>query len=180
MAGQLSNSPAEVIRELLLNLSLGVFPDQRTPADWSIYDNGEPDLPNHCITVYDTQGRDHGKTFDGERQEHYGCQIKIRADEKPTANTRARNIATTLDAVTRYPVDIPVRDNITPSGMYTVYAVSRSANVIYNGKDKPNGRRHVYTLNILASIRQRSSGVAIPLETYFGINNFLFPVRVLS
>src|SRR5688572_3973753 len=98
MPGTLIYSPAEVIRKLLIDLGHGFASTTASPTDWSAYVDGEPDVPDSCITVYDTEGRKSGRTMtDGEIQEHHGFQIRIRAARHSSGYRKARAICIAMD-----------------------------------------------------------------------------------
>ena len=148
MPGSLDHSPAEVVRRLLIQEGLGSDPAD-PPGTWPVYANGEPDTPDSAITVYNTQGRDGGRTMtDGERQEHHGVQVRIRAAAFNTGFSKARAIAVSMDE------DI-VQEFITiGSASYKVWSISRSSDVLFLGNDTPTSKRKLFTINALVSLRQ--------------------------
>ena len=101
--GTLTYSPAQVIRQLLVDLGLAVAPSygddgKYNGAAWPAFYQGEPDSPDECVTVYDTEGnRDARMMIDGEWAEHEGLQIRIRARKFSTGWTKIRAIAIALD-----------------------------------------------------------------------------------
>jgi len=79
MPGTLTHSPSDIVRQLLVNLALGVDPTTDETSDWPIYESREPDLPDDCITVYNTADKLQGRTMtDGETQGQEGIQVRIR------------------------------------------------------------------------------------------------------
>lgn len=148
MSGSLTHSQAEVVQYLLADLGHGILPSD-LPGSWPIYALKEVDTPDDLITVYDTVGRNQGKTqFDGEVQEMHGVQIRIRAALNYLGRRKAREIQVGLD---------PVRlKNVTvESSVYLVHSLSRSGDVNSLGNE-PNTKRELFTVNFLVALRQVS------------------------
>lgn len=153
MPGILQHSCADILRRVLIALDLGTDPTQypNVLGEWPVYVDNEPSDPDNVLTVYDTSGRDGGRTmYDGERQENHGFQVRIRSSDHKTGFTRARAIAVTLD---RNVYD----EVVTLDGTaYLVHAVSRTSDVIRLGK-APGSKRSLFTINALATgVRQLS------------------------
>ncbi len=147
MPGSLTHSPADIMRYLLIDKSLGTLPTSED--DWPIYANSEPDKPDNCITVYDTSNLKHGRTqVDGEVQEHHGIQVRIRSHTDTVAYIKARLIAVTLDSST-------YRESVTiEASQYCVHSFTRTSDVIAIGKETITpSKRHVLTLNGLVMLR---------------------------
>lgn len=146
MPGILLHQPASILRTLLVSLGVGANPSPT--AVWPIQDTSEPDAPDNSITIYDTQGRTQGRIqFTGETQEIHGIQIRIRAASSTVGWAKARSIARVLD------VEI-LRNLVTVEGsVYLVQAVTRTSDVLSLGKETPNSKRSVFTINALMSVR---------------------------
>jgi hypothetical protein len=153
MPGTLLYSPADVIRQMFIDLQQGSDPAGNTA--WPVYAADEPSTPDNVITVYDTDGRDDGRTMpDGERQEHHGFQVRVRADDHPTGYAKARAIAVALDqSVTQRSVNLAGGQG---THGYVVWSVSRTSDVLALGKEAPDSRRKLFTVNGVAHIRQVS------------------------
>ena len=66
----LRDSPAEILRQALIVNGIPI----------PIYVSSEPDLPDECLTIYDTAGLSEGRNMlDGETIQRYGVQLRIRA-----------------------------------------------------------------------------------------------------
>lgn len=142
----LTNSPADIVAYLLAELGAGSLPTANT--SWPIYAGGEPDLPDNCITVYDTEGSDHGRNMvTGEVMGHQGIQIRVRANTHNVGWARA-------DLLSSYLADVRQR-TVSISGVaYTVACFARIGDVIAIGRDRPQGSRRVFTLNALVDVKQ--------------------------
>lgn len=154
MPGPLTLSPADVIANLLVQLGVASIPVTTSGASWGVYVSNEPTSPDRVITVYDTEGRKNGRTMtDGEIQEHHGVQIRIRSDTYPIGYTKARAVVIKLD---RDGVAQPESacTTVTIGGVrYWIRNLSRTSDVISVGKEAPNSKRTLFTVNYLVSIR---------------------------
>ncbi len=147
MPGALDHSPASIVRTLLVSLSQGVDPP--ATSGWTIQDTSEPDQPDDTITVYDTAGRKQGRSqIDGETFEIHGLQIRVRAANSVTGWAKARALAIVVDtSVYRNSVTIG-------ASQYLVQHISRTGDVLSLGKETPNSKRSIFTLNALISVRK--------------------------
>jgi len=144
-SGTLAHSPADIIRRVLIALGHGVDPPGTV---WPIYAGAEPDLPDNCITCYDTERRGHGRTqTDGEQQEHHGVQVRVRGATHGVGYVKARALALALDQEV-------YQESVTIAGTaYLVHAVSRTSGVLALGTDTPTSKRRLFTVNVLVSLR---------------------------
>lgn len=143
----LTHSPAQIVARLLATLGLGAYPDGTNAQTWPVYAAGEPDAPDSVITVYDTDGRGHGRSqIDGERQQHHGIQVRVRAGTHALGWPKAQAVAEALDtAVYDAPVTVGGRN-------YLVHAITRTTDVLALGKGEAGTRRSVFTVNALVSL----------------------------
>ena len=153
MTGSLSHSQADIVAQLLIDLGFGT--DPTLDGIWPIYVTEEPNSPDNVITVYDTVGTSDGRTqFDGEMQEHHGILIRVRSTTYPIGRTKARAIAVGLD-------ETVLRDTVgvasvlgTGTAQYFVDSVSRKGDVISLGKESPNSKRTIFTINATVTLRE--------------------------
>lgn len=144
MSGSLRHPPARIIQQLLVDLGLGV---DNPDGTWPIFVNHMPDSPDNAIAVYDTDGKQFGRNSnEGERQEHYGIQIKVRQDRVDETVQRK------IDAI-KVAVDETIyREDVTISSRtYLVQAFTRTSNVLQLGLE-PVSRRRLYTINGTVSL----------------------------
>lgn len=147
MAGALAHSPADVTRRVLIQLGLGVAPTQT--ASWGIYATQEPPTPDNVITIYNTAGRDHGRVMvGGQRQKHYGIQVRVRAKKNETGFAKAQAIAIAMDeaAYDEYA-------NLDDQG-YVLHCFANVGDVIDVGYESPTSKRNLFTINALVALRQ--------------------------
>ena len=146
MSGALTHSPAVVIQQLFVDLSIGTLPV--TGSDWPIAVSQERDTPDEFITLYDTASVMQGRTMsDGVKQEQSGIQVRIRAATYDANHTKASEIQNAIDSVVR-------NTSVTVgSSIYTVNAISRKSSIIHIGKE-PSSDRDVSTINATVAMRQ--------------------------
>jgi hypothetical protein len=144
----LDHTPSDVVRRLLIDLGQG-----SDGGTWPVYSTNEPDSPDDCITVYDTTGRDYGRDHLGERSEHPGIQVRIRASDAYDGFKKAQAVAVAMDRVVRQTVDL---DALVGTGItqYFVYEISRTGNVLPLGKEMPASERTLFTINAVVTLRQ--------------------------
>lgn len=145
---QLDHSPADIVRWLLVDLSIGTDPDAE--GLWPIFCDGEGDTPDNAITVYNTSGSVQGEVqSSGEVQEHYGLQFRLRGTKSTVAWSKMNEVMLAVDQ--------QVNNNvITVDGsQYYVECIARTGTVFALGK--VDGKRYVYTLNATVSLRQITS-----------------------
>ncbi len=148
MPGPLQHSPADVIAQLIVDQGWGVeYVDDNT--DWPVFASGEPDLPDACITVYDTTGVDQGRVqVTGERQESNGFQVRVRGKVHKVAFAKVREIAVGFDT------DVYAATVNLDGVAYRVHSVKRSGDPLFIGKDAPRSKRSLFTLNGVVSLRE--------------------------
>ena len=147
MSGSLDNSPSQIVANLLVDLDVGT--DYSLSGSWPVYYSGEPDTPDNLIVVYDVPSIKSGRfQYNGEVQEHHGLLIKVRSTNHATGYAKARAIAIALDENVNL-AGITINSNV-----YKVYAVSRTSDVISLGKDHNTNNLNLFTIDVVASIRQ--------------------------
>lgn len=148
MLNQLLHSPAEIIQEMMVRLALAADPEVEPLGSWPVYGGTEPDVPDECITVRGTQGRDDGRLMPtGERMYRHGFQVRLRARDRPTAVAKAWAVATTFDqGVYDHSVTLGGTD-------YVVEIVTVVNGPLELGPEKTATRREIVTINCLAVIR---------------------------
>jgi hypothetical protein len=145
----LNHSPADIVSRLLIELGLGNTPNVLDPASivWPVHVSQEPDRPDNVITVQDTAGRDRGRTFDGERQELPGIQVRVRSKTHTVGWSKVDGIKTALDEVFREGVSIG-------SYRYLIWSIRRTGPPLRLGKQKPENELDLFTVNALVNLEQ--------------------------
>lgn len=150
MAGLLNHTPADIMSWLLVGLGVGGDSTKSPLPSWPVYSGVEPNSPDNCITVKGTTDVDDMRTFEGERQLHYGVQIRIRSTTEKIGYARALLIATTLDTVAGVGVVTP-----TPNvNTYWITVVNVKNGVLQLGIDNPSTKRYLFTINCLFPMRK--------------------------
>ena len=148
MSGSLSHSPADIIQQLLIDLSLATDPVDS--GSWPVFSANEPDSPDSLIVIYDTAGLTFGRIQrSGETCEHKGIQISVRGTDSEAAFNKIEAIATALDETVNknYPT--------IGSSSYIVYSVNRQSGPIAAGRE-PGTNRMLFTLNATVVLNQLS------------------------
>lgn len=146
MAGALTHTPARVLAQALVDLGLGVAPDVRDPARWSVFYGGEPPTPDEVITVRHVVGLDNGTTmWDGTLQEFYGLQVRVRASDEDSGWSRANAVMVALHALTNRYVSV---DGVP----YLLASAGPRGGVNSLGKADPTSALTLFTVNLLAAI----------------------------
>ena len=155
MSGSLDHSPAEIVQNLLVQLGLGSYPATLT-GSWPIYVSNQPDKPDNSIAIYDTTGLTEGRVQrTGEKPEHHGFQIAVRATDAEAGWRKAKTIATALDETVKRD-SVVVTDVVgTGTGTYHVYAVTRHSGPMAAGHE-PGTIRQLFTINAVVALRQTS------------------------
>lgn len=148
MPGNLKHSPADVVRQLLVDLSHAIDPSDS--GDWQAFTGLEPQDPDDVITVYDTAGisqlRDNPT---GQRDEQHGIQIRVRSGTPDKGWDKIQDIAVALDA------DVSFQGVKVGSTFYTVVAITRTSTVFSLGREE-SGQRFLFTVNATTSMYQNS------------------------
>lgn len=156
MAGFLQHSPARIIAELIIAGGYGTDPERTVNGDWPIYTGNAPDRPDSLIKVTLTAGMDDGYTNpNSERQEKPGVQILIRSVTEEEGYYKAQQIAIFLDQTRRRLVHIAdIEDIGTGTMSYILHSIMRTTNVIALGSDVPAGKRQLFTINAIVTLRE--------------------------
>jgi hypothetical protein len=141
----LPHSPAQVIQQLIADLSLGTDPLANTA--WPVFASGEPSKPDNVLTITDTTGLDDGRVMQsGELLTHYGFQVRIRAVDHATGWAKADAIRTAFaESVYQNRVTLDATH-------YLIWAVTHIGQVLALGKDTPSTKRSLFTLNATVTI----------------------------
>lgn len=146
MSSPLLHSPADIVRVLLVNLGLGANPPNST---WPVYSTNEPDIPDNCITVFDTVGKGDGRSMtDGELFDHYGIQVRVRATTFSVGYQKVNAIRVAFS-------ESVIEEVVTISGTnYLVKSITQISQIFPLGKEVPTSRRTLFTVNALVTVKR--------------------------
>lgn len=148
----MTHSAAVVLQQLLINLGVLADPSTTpttTAADWSCFSTNEPDRPENCVTIYDTLGRDFGRTMpDGEALNHPGISIRVRSADHDSGQAKAHTIREALSK-TIYQNTVHIGSND-----YVVWDVNSISQVLPIGKNVPHSKRSIFTINARMAVYQ--------------------------
>lgn len=145
--GGVQHSPAEIIQQLLIDLSLTSDPEDND--SWPVYSTGSTDGPDNAVFVTDTTGLYDGRHMKGGKAYfHFGIQIMLRATSHPVGLAKIRQILTTLtESVVRQVVTL---DTV----MYMVHAITRPGQILPLTREDPMSSRNMFSLNFTTPIRK--------------------------
>ena len=145
MPGSYSDSPAEVLLQMLIDLDVCSEPGDGGTEGFC---DRMPDRPDQLLTVFNTSGMDNGRVMQGERVELEGIQVSVRAQKEEDAWTIGQNVCNSFDSTSMR--------RVTVNGhQYVIWMIKRTSRVIPIGKDS-NSNRMGATVNALVSMRQIS------------------------
>lgn len=158
MSGALSHLPSNIIRQLLVDLGVGSLPTDNISNPISI--ENEPNSPDNVITIYTTtsvlQGRNQNN---GEMNEFYGIQIRIRNSDIQNGWIKAKKIQNEIDTVVNRNT-VSIADTTgTSTSSYLVHAITRTSGILSIGKEGQESRggrtdRNLFTINAIVSITE--------------------------
>jgi hypothetical protein len=151
MSGTLSHTPAQVIRQLMIDLGLGA----NGGLVWPIYAEESPDKPDNCITVRTTGEVSQGRfQIGGEEQTAYSLQIIVRALHHQLGATKVNAIKVTLSQSVQLTNTTVTDDESsgTATQTYTVYSISRRSGPFF--LSAPPSDRKLWSYNIQATLTQ--------------------------
>lgn len=145
----MEHTPADVVRQLLIDLTLATDPD--VAGAWPAYADDEPDKPDDCITVYTTSGQSFGDDHtSGEVLGNFGVQFRVRSMDKKLGWRKANAIATAI-AETVYQARVTVPD---PETDYFIQCFGGIGDVLPIGREVGKSRRHLCTINANVQIKE--------------------------
>lgn len=142
----MNHSQADIVRRVLISLGLGT--DPTVSLAWPVYAGVEPPTPDNCLTVYNTAGRSDGRSMvDGEAFRHLGVQVRVRAITHTTGFAKADAVQDGLERSAYGEVET------LDGSRYLVHCFSAVGAVLDLGKEFPVGKRSLFTVNALVSIK---------------------------
>lgn len=151
-----------MVKQLLVDLNMGVLPSYNASGayvglPWPVFASGEPDIPDNCITVYDTTGiKDTRNMYGGLVFYHLGFQVRIRAVDHTSGWLKAEEIQ---DALAKQVLRRQIV--VTDGNTYLVQCIAKIGRILDLGKDMGNSKRTLFTLNALVTMKK----VSIPTMT---------------
>ena len=143
MSGDINHDIQEIVAQLLIDLAQGS--DVEMADDWPVYESKMPDSPDNAICIYNSEGFLGGRSQpDGQTQEKYGIQIKVRS-KLLDGYVKLKHIGSTFDQQL-VPMSV-----IIDTDEYTITSMKRMSSIIPLGMDATS-RRSTWVLNFLASI----------------------------
>lgn len=150
LPGALENSPAKILQEYLIQNSIEDMTDPVDNNAWPLYVGYMPDgvkAKTDIASAYDTPGIKDGRQMDGEVNEHYGVQIKVRSDDYLEGYLKAQALGVATESISRAEVTID-------SDSFLLQNVSIQGPVVPLGREKGTSGRMFFTINLLLTIEK--------------------------
>jgi hypothetical protein len=156
--GALTDSPAQIVQALLVQLRIASDPGSAATLPWPVYAPDLPDMPDACLRVTDTLGTEFGKSQpDGELLVHHGFQVLVRSTDHPTGWRQADLVRDALAKRCRLTtVAAPLGTGGAAPRSYLVFNINGIGPVLTLGLDNPTSRRRVFSINAKLVVRQLS------------------------
>lgn len=147
-----AHSPAEILREALVDVKEGMLPSKYKGGNnsWPIFVGHLPEEPDNAVCIYDTTGVRDGRIQEsGENIDHPGFQVRVRGKDHPTAYKKIKEIQ---DAITLFSMTEAV------IGIYTykIHSATRTGTIISLGQEVDRKRRAEFTLNGILTITEET------------------------
>jgi hypothetical protein len=148
MVQNIPDPPANIVRQILIDETVGIFPTGSSSDSWPIYVSVMPDqptVPDNAIAIFDTTGIIQDRsTRNGQYAEQYGIQILIRASDYPTAYSKFKVV---LDAID----EIKYQNKTFNSTTYKLFNLRRTS-AFALGQEDDVRRRQEFSINALFSL----------------------------
>ena len=146
----LTHNPSKIIQHILVDLGVASFASSNNP--WPIFPDKEPDNPDTCITVYNTDPNLlGGSMLDPIQERRYGIQLRVRTTTKN--GIKIREVSNALENGSR---TISINDTESSSIQvdYLMNLALLNNGPLYLGTDSPQSGRHLYVSNFEIDLRQ--------------------------
>lgn len=148
MVQNIPDPPANIVRQILIDGTVGIFPTGSSSDSWPIFVSIMPDqptVPDNAIAIFDTTGvvKDRS-TRNGQYAEQYGIQILIRASDYPTAYSKFKVVLDTID-------EIKYQNKTFNSTTYKLFNLRRTS-AFALGQEDDVRRRQEFSINALFSL----------------------------
>lgn len=146
----MNHSAADVLHQALVDVGTVLAPDE-SQVSWQCFVDGMPSTPDEAVVLIDEDGHDDGRSMiDGELFYHYGVQMILRGRNHRTGYKKAEVIRQSLASLYRRSVNVE-------SDSYRLHCVAHIGSVLCLGKEVPNSKRSIFTLNMSVAYRSVAS-----------------------
>ncbi len=145
-------SAADILIELLVQAgTLARVTAGQPVAEWPGYAAEEPDKPDNCVTLYDTDaGDNYREGISLKVGGPAGIQVRVRGTTHRVAYSKAQEVNDVLAQVVRRGVSIGTK-------YYLVTGCTDFGNLIPLGKDSPTSSRSIVVFNLYAGVTDRGA-----------------------
>ena len=135
------NSPAEILRQAIIDGGVGSSPSKTCGNPWPVYVGHLPDEPDNAVCIFDTVGISDGRLMGtGEYIDHPGYQIRVRGSDYQTGYARIKEIKQFLSSLKRTETTI---SDVT----YRIDCATRQGTILSLGQEVGPKRRSEFTTN---------------------------------
>ena len=145
---KLEVSPASIVAYYIIN-TLAKMTDPSDGSAFPLWVSHMQNKPSNAGAIYDTSGVLEQRQMSGVVPTHQGIQIRIRTIDYETGYAKIEDIASALDEVFEKTVEITPEE-------YVIQNISKSSPIVSLGIEEGTGRRSLFTVNFLLTIRKIS------------------------
>lgn len=149
MVNVLDHTPADIVRALLVQLGEATEAEATPLGDWPCYATREPNMPDNCVSTFDTVGRDGGRIMQsGELLYNYGFQVRVRAVSLTVGWLK-------MDAIRKALAEsVSLTTVAVGADRYLIHCVCNIGPALPLGTDSPKTNRRLFTTNALLTVRK--------------------------
>lgn len=146
----MSSSPAEILRQYLIDCGIVSNPDDQNSAEWPCYLQHLPDWKEsqtNAVCIFNTAGRTEGRYHaTGKVVERDGISILIRSSSFNTGYAKSEAVRNAVDAIRYTTVNVGGTGNL-------MIVFNRRQGILCHGQDGSDQRRFSFSLNGLLCLQ---------------------------
>jgi len=140
----LRHSPAYILREHLVGA--GVIGDISDVDFWPAYVCRLPAVEGNVVSIYDTTPVVHYRVHEDVYALHWGVQVILKSEDYETGLLKMEDVANECEGLEDASV------SVSSALLYIIRTCAFTTGIIYVGLERRTGRRHIFSLNMLAVI----------------------------
>lgn len=151
----LAHSPAEVLRQLIIDLNQGSWPN--LDSDWPVYTRQKPNEPDNLILTTTLGSVPHGRNFvTGESRLHFGAEVLVRSIRTNSTGTGGYTSGYEKIGLVCLALNTQVFNRIVyvSSYTYTVHAMVQTGDISDQGADNADNERYLFSVSYTMAITQ--------------------------
>jgi len=154
--GKIVDPVSMIIRDILISNSIGVAAattggTSGSSSDWPIFIINTPDTPDNILTIFDTAGTKHGRLmFGGKTLMNPGIQVQVRSNSYLFGWQKSNAVLASLSE------EVLNETVVIGGNTYKVAAISITSGPLPLGKQPPESKRYLFTVNGTVSLIKRT------------------------